>query len=116
MHTGVQIFTIDSSNVEQRGFFCYMSKRKSVGYQQKRGWLEARFAEGLQIKILHETGGRDVAFIEYIPGEHAWRAVQAPGYLVIHCLWVVGRGKRKGYGSRLLQGSKSGWDKTLKGF
>jgi hypothetical protein len=28
--------------------------------------------------------------------------VEAPGYLVIHCLWVVGRGKKKGYGSRLL--------------
>jgi len=116
MHADYQILDIDASNVDQHGFFCYMSKRKSASYRQKRDWLERRFAEGLKIKILHETGGRDVAFIEYIPGEHAWRAVQAPGYMVIHCLWVVGRGKRKGYGSRLLQGSKSGWDKTLKGF
>jgi hypothetical protein len=44
-----------------------------------------------------------VAFIEYIPGEYAWRAVQAPGYLVIHCLWVVGKGKGKGYGTQLVQ-------------
>lgn len=34
-------------------------------------------------------------FIEYLPGEHAWRAVHADGYLFIHCLWVVGKSKGK---------------------
>ena len=53
------------------------------------------------IKILYE-GGRSAGFIEYTPGEQAWRVVEAAGYLVIHCLWVVGRRKGKGYGSRLL--------------
>ena len=43
-----------------------------------------------------------VGFVEVTPGEHAWRAVQAANYMVIHCLWVVGQGKNKGYGSRLL--------------
>jgi GNAT superfamily N-acetyltransferase len=43
-----------------------------------------------------------VGYIEYIPGEYAWRAVNAEGYMLIHCLWVVRRGKGKGYGSRLL--------------
>jgi len=57
----------------------------------------------MKIKILHKNGGRDVAFIEYIPGEYAWRAVNAPRYMVIHCLWVVGKGKGKGYGSRLIK-------------
>jgi L-amino acid N-acyltransferase YncA len=103
MDQGFEILDVSSSNVDQRKFFCYMSKPKSPGYQQKREWLERRFAEGLKIKILHEDGGRDTAFIETIPGEYAWRAVQAPGYLVIHCLWVVGKGKGKGYGTRLLQ-------------
>ena len=97
------IKNIEANNVDEHGFFCYMSKPKSPGYRQKREWLEARFAEGMRIKILHEVGGRDVGFIEYIPGEYAWRAVHAPGYLVIHCLWVVGKGKGKGYGSRLIQ-------------
>ena len=59
--------------------------------------------EGLCIKLLHETGGRTVGFIETIPGEYAWRVVNAAGYTVIHCLWVVGQGKGKGYGTRLLQ-------------
>ncbi|MFC2055853.1 GNAT family N-acetyltransferase, partial [Chloroflexota bacterium] len=55
----------------------------------------------MKIKIVYENG-RSVGFIEYIPGESAWRAVNAEDYLVIHCIWVVGRGKKKGYGSRLL--------------
>jgi GNAT superfamily N-acetyltransferase len=103
MNDAFELITVDASNVDQHGFFCYMSKRKSPGYRQKRAWLDARFAEGLKLQLIHEIGGRTVGFIEYIPGEHAWRAVHAPGYLVIHCLWVVGKGKGKGYGSHLIQ-------------
>lgn len=98
-----EIIDVNSHNIDQTGFFCYMSKRKEPGYKQKREWLEARFSEGMKIKILHEVGGRDTGFIEYIPGEYAWRAVNAPGYIVIHCLWVVGKGKNKGYGSQLIK-------------
>jgi len=97
-----EIKTINASNVDEAGFFCYMSKRKEPGYKQKRDWLEARFAEGMKIKVIHEVGGRDTAFIEYIPGEYAWRAVNAEGYMFIHCLWVVGKGKGKGYGKALI--------------
>ena len=103
MKNKYEIRTVDGSNIDESGFFCYMSKRKEPGYKQKREWLEARFAEGMKIKILHENGGRDVAFIEYIPSEYAWRAVNAPGYIVIHCLWVVGKGKGKGYGNHLIK-------------
>lgn len=98
-----EIKTVDAGNVDESGFFCYMSKRKEPGYKQKRDWLEARFAEGMKIKIIHEIGGRDTAFIEYIPGEYAWRAVYAAGYMVIHCLWVVGKGKGKGYSKVLIE-------------
>jgi ribosomal protein S18 acetylase RimI-like enzyme len=97
----VKMVTVDVTNVAEHGFFCYKSKPKSEGYQQKLAWLEQRFAEGMQIKMIYE-GKRSVGFIEYIPGEFAWRAVNAPDYLVIHCLWVVGKCKKKGYGTRLL--------------
>jgi L-amino acid N-acyltransferase YncA len=97
----VRIVTVDATNVAQYGFFCYKSKPKSTGYQQKLAWLRQRFAEGMRIKILYE-GDRSVGFVEYTPGVFAWRAVEAPNYLVIHCIWVVGKGKKKGYGSRLL--------------
>ncbi|MBU0492350.1 MAG: GNAT family N-acetyltransferase [Chloroflexi bacterium] len=101
MNDSVEIVTVDAANIDEHGFFCYKSKPKSAGYRQKRDWLEQRFAEGLRIQILYEDG-RSVGFVEYMPGETAWRAVRAPGYAVIHCLWVVGRAKNKGYGSRLL--------------
>ncbi len=96
------IHTIDASNVDRYGFFCYKSKPKTAGYRQKREWLEKTLPEGLRLKIIYE-GSRSVGFIEYAPGEYSWRAVQASGYIVIHCMWVVGSGKGKGYGQRLLE-------------
>lgn len=102
MKDETRIIDIDARNVEEQGFFCYKSKPKSEGYQRKLVWLRKRFDEGMQIKILF-SGKRSFAFIEYLPGEFAWRAVEAPGFLVIHCLWVVGKGKGRGYGSRLIE-------------
>ena len=95
------IHTIDASNVDRYGFFCYKSKPKTAGFHQKREWLEKTLPEGLRLKIIYEAN-RSAGFIEYVPGEYAWRAVHAPGYLVIHCMWVVGSSKGKGYGWRLL--------------
>jgi N-acetylglutamate synthase-like GNAT family acetyltransferase len=103
MSEAFEMITVNADNVDKQGFFCYMSKRKSPGYRQKHGWLVARLAEGLKLHMIHEIGGRTVGFIEYIPGEFAWRAVHASGYLLIHCLWVVGKGKGKGYGTHLIQ-------------
>jgi ribosomal protein S18 acetylase RimI-like enzyme len=97
----VRIVTVDADNVAQEGFFCYKSKKKTEGYRHKLAWLDGCFQGGMQIKILYE-GKRSVGFVEYLPGEHAWRAVRAEGYLLVHCLWVVGKGKGKGYGSRLV--------------
>lgn len=96
----VKIIDVDLGNVADTGFFCYMSRRKSEGYLRKLAWFKTTFDEGLRIKMLKlpERG-----FIEYIPGEHAWRAVNAPGYMVIHCLWVVGKSKGKGQGGALLE-------------
>jgi GNAT superfamily N-acetyltransferase len=96
------IRTIDTSNVDRYGFFCYKSKPKTQGFRQKREWLGNCLAEGVRLKIIYE-GERSAGFIEYAPGEYTWRAVHAPGYMVIQCMWVVGSGKGKGYGSRLLE-------------
>ena len=101
MDSDAEIVAVDVTNVGDRGFFCFKSKPKSVGYAQKMDWLQERFTEGLKIHIVYEDK-RAVGFVEYIPAEFAWRAVKAPGYLLIHCLWVVGRAKNQGYGSQLL--------------
>lgn len=93
------IINIGPADLETHGFFCYMSKKKSEGYRRKLAWLKDRFAEGLRLKLLKlpERG-----FIEYMPGESAWRAVHAEGFMLIHCLWVVGRSKGRGLGKALL--------------
>lgn len=95
----VKIIDVTKDNVEEVGFFCLMSRRQSEGYQRKLHWLKDRFDEGMRIKLLKlpERG-----FIEYIPGEYAWRAVDATGYMFIHCLWVVGKSKGNGYATLLL--------------
>lgn len=97
----VHIVDITKENIEAKGFFCMRSKPKSQGYQSKLAWLRERLEEGLKLKILEENG-RPKGFIEYIPSESNWRGITGSNYLVIHCLWIVGRGKGNGYGSKLL--------------
>ncbi len=93
------IVNVNSDNVDQTGFFCYMSKQKSEGFAKKLNWLKDRFNEGMRIKMFELP---DRGFIEYIPGEYAWRAVNAEGYMFIHCLWIVGKSKKKGLATILL--------------
>jgi GNAT superfamily N-acetyltransferase len=95
----IELIDVNKGNVSETGFFCLMSRRKSEGFQEKLKWAKERFDEGMRIKML---GGGARAFIEYIPGEYAWRGVNAKGYLFIHCLWVVGKSKGKGYGGFLI--------------
>lgn len=90
---------VNEGNVSETGSFCRMSRRKSEGNQRKPRWLETRFAEGMRIKIIKEECR---GFIEYIPGEYAWRPVKASGYMLIHCLWVVGKSRGKGCATFLL--------------
>ena len=101
MDESVRLVTVTAENVEQERFFCYKSKPKTEGYRAKHDWLLARFAEGLVIKMIYE-GKRSVAFIEYMPGDKAWRPITAPDDMIVHCLWTVGKGKGKGYASRLI--------------
>lgn len=42
---------VKPENIDKTGFFCYMSKKKTEGYQRKSAWLKACFAERLQIKM-----------------------------------------------------------------
>ena len=68
-------------------------------------WLKKRFKEGLVIKVLQASGEKGIAgFMEYVPGEYAWRGVSARDYLFIHCLWVSpNKNRRHGLGSRLIE-------------
>ena len=97
---GIEMVDVNASNVDEVGLFCAMSKPDSIGYQEKLAWAKERFSEGLRIKLLR---GESSGFIEYMPGKMAWRGIEAPGYMVIHCLWVVDSAKGKGSGKGLLE-------------
>jgi L-amino acid N-acyltransferase YncA len=102
------ILDVNATNLDTAGAFCLQSKKNTEGYKAKVEWMKKRFVEGLRYKVLFvnegvKKGFRARGFIEYIPGGYAWRGISADGYMVIHCIWVVGRNKGKGCGSRLLQ-------------
>jgi hypothetical protein len=77
-----------------------MGQELQEGVDEKKGFLVRGFGRGLVFRKLDVRGK---VFIEYAPAEAAWRPVVAPGYLVIHCLWVSGRFKGEQFGRELLQ-------------
>ncbi|MBI5060237.1 GNAT family N-acetyltransferase [candidate division KSB1 bacterium] len=100
----VSVVDLTLENIPELGLFC-VTNPKHEGYQAKLKWLEQRFAEGLKLKLVVPAGGgKPLGFIEYVPGEFAWRAVAASDYLFIHCIWVYPRiHLGKGYGSLLVK-------------
>jgi len=82
---------------------CGYKDANNLGHSRKADWLKDRYAEGLRFKVLRSREFGDIGMIEYAPGEHTWRPVEAPGYFVIHCLMVNGKHKAKGLGSALLE-------------
>ena len=100
----VTIINIDENNISEYPPKCFLNP-KNEGYLIKREWLQKRFSDGLIIKQLYtEDEKKCIGFIEYVPGEYAWRAIDAKGYLFIHCLWISpNKYKDKGYGSLLVE-------------
>lgn len=103
-----RIVDVNETNLDRYGVFCHKSRKSREGYQNKLKWVKERFKEGLRLKLLlidegPKRGFASRGFIEYVPGEYAWRGIDAEGYMVIHCIWVVGKNKGKGYGTKLLK-------------
>jgi GNAT superfamily N-acetyltransferase len=95
--------TVGPVNLSECGIGC-LANPKNPGYQRKVAWLRQTFDEGVRLLMLRDGEGRALGFLEYVPGEFAWRPVRAAGWLFVHCLWVYPRGQKiKGLGSRLLQ-------------
>ncbi len=82
----IRIVDVTVDNVGETGLFCLRNPRHP-GFRDKAGWLSAHRVEGLRLKVLY-SGTEAAGFIEYVPAEKAWRPVEAPGHLFIHCLWV----------------------------
>jgi hypothetical protein len=58
------------------------------GHRCKTAWMAKQFKAGLRAKILLTADNRQCGYIEYLPGEQAWRGVKANGYMFIHCIWT----------------------------
>jgi len=99
----LQIINTNSSNIHEFGM-CGYKNLKQEGYRRKVEWIKQRFHEGLRYKILYSENEGAVGAIEYIPGEYAWRPVDAAGYMFIHCIFIIPRKyKEKGNGTLLLE-------------
>jgi ribosomal protein S18 acetylase RimI-like enzyme len=104
MNLKYEIVTINRENLhEYPDLVCFINA-KHPAHALKREWVEKRLSEGLRIKLLYLPGQKKAAgFIEYVPGENAWRAVSAKGYLFIHCIYIYpNANKNKGLGSLLV--------------
>ena len=97
-HTDAGSLTLEKvgpDNLALCGIGC-LTNPKHEGYQPKVDWLERRFAEGLRFLLYRDKKGKPLAFLEYVPGEYAWRPVDAKGWLFVHCLWVYASGQKVG--------------------
>lgn len=83
---------------------CGIKDAAHPGRRQKHCWLEANAKFGLRARALVAPDGRPCGYIEYLPGEFAWRGVDARGYMFIHCVWLHGKQYQgKGWGSLMVQ-------------
>jgi hypothetical protein len=58
----------------------------------------------LRILLFRDEREKPLAILEYVPGEFAWRPVDAQGWLFVHCLWVFAAGRKVGgLGGRLIR-------------
>ena len=97
------LFAIDSTNFDALPC-CGIKCRTHPGRQQKACWLEANAKFGLRAKTLLAPDGQPGGYIEYLPGEFAWRGVDAAGYMFIHCIWIYSRRhQRQGWGRFMIE-------------
>jgi N-acetylglutamate synthase-like GNAT family acetyltransferase len=99
----IEIIDLAEDNMHNYGL-CGLKDIKKEGFKRKAEWLKQRFAEGMKSKVLYTAEKGTVGAVEYIPGKYAWRAIEASGYMVIHCLFnIYKRYQRKGYATLLLE-------------
>ena len=105
MNNKTSIVTVTSDNVTQHPQVICFINPKHEHYHHKVEWLKKQFQNGLTIKLLYVEGEKaPVGFIEYVPGEKCWRAVDAKSYMFIHCLWTNKKKYRQqGYGRMLIE-------------
>lgn len=100
-----EIITVNADNLgDYPQAICFINPKNEY-YNLKIAWLKKQFKKGLVIKLLKlKQTKKIIGFIEYLPGEEAWRAVNAIDYLFIHCLWVSpNKNRLHGLGTVLIE-------------
>lgn len=102
-----EMIDVTDENVGEVGLFCQKSRYKEEGYRNKLSWFSEQYKKGLRNKLVGFRNDKKrfvlVGFIEYARGEYTWRGIDAKGWMVIHCLWIIGKHKSQGLGSKLLE-------------
>ena len=97
------LIDIDAHNLDDLPC-CGIKNLAHPGRRLKHCWLQSQFNLGLRAKTLLAPDGEPCGYLEYIPGEYAWRGVDAGGYMFIHCLWNQSRRyQRKQWGTAMLE-------------
>ena len=94
---GYRFVGMDASNFDTLPC-CGIKDPSHPGRNEKRCWLQANAQSGVKAKTLVTEAGEPAGYIEYAPGESAWRGIDAPGYLVIHCIWTYPGHRQEGCG------------------
>lgn len=98
----VELIRLNELNAHMYGM-CGYKNIKQEGYSRKLEWLKSRFSEGMVYRILNSADDGPVGGIEYIPGENAWRPVEAEGYMFIHCIYIMSKNfQNQGYGALMV--------------
>ena len=95
---------VGPENLSECGIGC-LANRQHPGYQSKVDWVQRSFADGLRFLLARNGDGQPLGFLEYVPGEFAWRPV-GPCRMAVRPLplGVSALGERwAGWGSRLIQ-------------
>lgn len=96
-----QYITLNNGNINKEHICCAISDKKhQVGVVEKKQWIKNELANGHTFTKLNVNGK---VFIEYTNIEKAWASVIGKNYFYIHCLWVSGSYKNKGYGKALIE-------------
>ena len=99
----IQLIEVTPDNLDEYGMFCNKNP-KSKGYIEKAKWYSQVYKQGVRMNIAINENGDRIGFIEYAPAEHAWRPIDAPGYMFIHCMYIYSTDDRKqGNGSQMVK-------------
>ena len=99
----IKVIEITQNNLHESPI-CGIKNAEHEGRERKSKWLKTYIKKGLKAKVLLTEKNIHFGYIEYLPGQYAWRGIEADGYMFIHCLWTYFKKyQRKGYGKLLIQ-------------